>query len=194
MKKIILASKSPRRQELIKTLGLTYEIIPSKYDENLKGKRFSYELIEEVSKNKALDVAKDINYDAIVIGADTVVVLGDEILLKPRDEEDAINILKKLSGKTHKVVTAITVIDVMTKQIVTNSTTSEVTFNQLTEEQIINYVKTKKPLDKAGAYGIQELDETFIKTLKGSKNNVIGLSPSALRNSLIQLDKTLSLY
>lgn len=194
MKKIILASKSPRRQELIKTLGLTYEIIPSKYDENLKGKKFSYELIEEVSKNKALDVAKDINYDSIVIGADTVVVLGNEILLKPRDEEDAINILKKLSGKTHKVVTAITVIDVITKQIVTNSTTSEVTFNQLTEEQIINYVKTKKPLDKAGAYGIQELDETFIQTLNGSKNNVIGLSPSALRKSLIQLDKTLSLY
>ena len=194
MKKIILASKSPRRQELIKTLGLTYEIIPSKYDENLKGKKFSYELIEEVSKNKALDVDKDINYDSIVIGADTVVVLGNEILLKPRDEEDAINILKKLSGKTHKGVTAITVIDVITKQIVTNSTTSEVTFNQLTEEQIINYVKTKKPLDKAGAYGIQELDETFIQTLNGSKNNVIGLSPSALRKSLIQLDKTLSLY
>ena len=96
MKKIILASKSPRRQELIKTLGLTYEIIPSKYEENLKGKKFSYELIEEVSKNKALDVVKNIDYDAIVIGADTVVVLGDEILLKPVDEEDAISMLKNL--------------------------------------------------------------------------------------------------
>lgn len=194
MKKIILASKSPRRQELIKTLGLTYEIIPSDYDENLKGKEFTYELIEEVSKNKALDVAKRINYDAIVIGADTVVVLDKEILLKPIDEEDAINELKKLSGKTHKVITAITVIDVKTKQIVTNSTTSYVTFNQLTEEQILDYVKTKKPLDKAGAYGIQELDEKFIKSLNGSKNNVIGLSPTSLRNALTKLDKTLSLY
>ena len=194
MKKIILASKSPRRQELIKTLNLTYEIIPSQYDENLKGKRFTYELIEEVSKNKALDVANKVQEDAIVIGADTVVVLDDEILLKPQDEHDAIKILHKLSGKTHKVVTAITVIDVKTKQFVTNSTTSEVTFNQLTDEQILNYVKTKKPLDKAGAYGIQELDEKFIKSLNGSKNNVIGLSPTSLRNALTKLDKTLSLY
>ena len=194
MKKIILASKSPRRQELIKTLGLTYEIIPSEYNENLKGKRFTYELIEEVSKNKALDVANKVQEDAIVIGADTVVVLGDEILLKPKDEQDAMNELKKLSGKTHKVVTSITVIDVISKQIVTNSTTSYVTFNQLTDEQILNYVKTKKPLDKAGAYGIQELDEKFIKSLNGSKNNVIGLSPTSLKNALTKLDKTLSLY
>ena len=194
MKKIILASKSPRRQELIKELGLTYEIIPSLYDENLKGKKFTYELIEEVSKNKALDVANRLNEEAIVIGADTVVVLEQEILLKPEDEQDAIKELKKLSGKTHKVVTAITVVDVKSKQIVTNSTTSEVTFHQLTDEQIINYVKTKKPLDKAGAYGIQELDNKFIKNLNGSKNNVIGLSPTSLRNALIKLDKTLSLY
>lgn len=194
MKKIILASKSPRRQELIKELGLTYEIIPSLYDENLKGKKFTYELIEEVSKNKALDVANRLNEEAIVIGADTVVVLEQEILLKPKDEQDAIKELKKLSGKTHKVVTAITVVDVKSKQIVTNSTTSEVTFHQLTDEQIINYVKTKKPLDKAGAYGIQELDNKFIKNLNGSKNNVIGLSPTSLRNALIKLDKTLSLY
>ena len=194
MKKIILASKSPRRQELIKELGLTYEIIPSLYDENLKGKKFTYELIEEVSKNKALDVANRLNEEAIVIGADTVVVLEQEILLKPKDEQDAIKELKKLSGKTHKVVTAITVVDVKSKQIVTNSTTSEVTFHQLTDEQIINYVKTKKPLDKAGAYGIQELDNKFIKNLNGSKNNVIGLSPTSLRNALTKLDKTLSLY
>ncbi len=194
MKKIILASKSPRRQELIKTLNLTYEIIPSQYDENLKGKRFTYELIEEVSKNKALDVANKVQENAIVIGADTVVVLDDEILLKPQDEHDAIKILHKLSGKTHKVVTAITVIDVKTKQFVTNSTTSEVTFNQLTDEQILNYVKTKKPLDKAGAYGIQELDNKFINSLNGSKNNVIGLSPTSLKKALTKLDKTLSLY
>lgn len=194
MKKVILASKSPRRQELIKTLNLDYEIIPSKYDENLKGKKFTYELIEEVSKNKALDVANRIQDDAIVVGADTVVVLDEEILLKPQDEQDAFNELKKLSGRTHKVVTAITLIDVKTKHFVTNSTTSYVTFNQLTDEQILNYVKTKKPLDKAGAYGIQELDEDFIHSLDGSKNNVIGLSPTSLRNALTKLDKTLSLY
>lgn len=194
MKKIILASKSPRRQELIKTLGLPFEIIPSQYDENLKGKKFTYELIKEVSKNKAFDVVNRITQDAIVIGADTVVVLGDEILLKPKDEQDAINELTKLSGKSHIVVTAITVADAQTKKFVTDVTTSTVTFQNLTEEQIINYVKTKKPLDKAGAYGIQELDKSFVKSLEGSKNNVIGLSPTSLKKSLLKLDKSLSLY
>lgn len=194
MKKIILASKSPRRQELLKTLGLQFDVIPSQYDENLKGKKFTYELIKEVSKNKAFDVAARIKEKAIVIGADTVVVLGDEILLKPKDEQDAINELKKLSGKSHIVVTAITVIDTETNKYVTEAVTSKVTFQQLTEEQIIHYVKTKKPLDKAGAYGIQELDKSFVKSLEGSKNNVIGLSPTSLKKSLLKLDKSLSLY
>lgn len=194
MKKIILASKSPRRQELLKTLGLPFEIMPSQYDEDLKGKKFTYELIKEVSKNKAFDVAKRINEDAIVIGADTVVVLGEEILLKPKDEQDAISELKKLSGKSHIVVTAITVVDTKTKEFCSDTTTSTVTFQNLTEEQIINYVKTKKPLDKAGAYGIQELDKSFVKSLEGSKNNVIGLSPTSLKKSLLKLDKSLSLY
>ena len=194
MKKIILASKSPRRQELIKTLSLPFEIIPSNYDENLKGKKFTYELIEEVSKNKAIDVAKKIDEEAIVIGADTVVVLGDEILLKPANEEAAINELHRLSGKTHLVVTSITVVDAKTKEFYTESTTSKVTFQQLTDKQIENYVKTKKPLDKAGSYGIQELDESFVKALEGSKNNVVGLSPTSLKKLLLKLDKSLSLY
>lgn len=194
MKKIILASKSPRRQELMKTLGIQFDVIPSQYDENLKGKKFTYELIEEVSKNKAFEVAAKISENAIVIGADTVVVLGDEILLKPKDEQEAINELKKLSGKSHIVVTAITVVDTETNEYVTEAVTSKVTFQQLTEEQIINYVKTKKPLDKAGAYGIQELDKSFVKSLEGSKNNVIGLSPTSLKKSLLKLDKSLSLY
>ena len=194
MKRIILASKSPRRQELMRTLRLSYEIIPSQYDENLEGKSFSYELIKEVSRNKALDVANRLNDDAIVIGADTVVVLGNEILLKPKDEKDAINELKKLSGKSHIVVTAITVVDVKTKEYYSEATTSVVTFQDLTEAQIKEYVETKKPLDKAGAYGIQELDKSFVKSLEGSKNNVIGLSTSSLKNSLLKIDKSLSLY
>lgn len=194
MRKIILASKSPRRQELIRTLGLPFEIIPSNYDENLEGKKFTYELIESVSKNKALDVVNKLNEDAIVIGADTVVVLGNEILLKPKSEQDAINDLQRLSNKTHKVVTSITVIDVKSKKSITESTTSQVTFHKLSKEQIEHYVKTKKPLDKAGSYGIQELDDSFVKALEGSKNNVIGLSPTSLKNLLLKLDKSLSLY
>ena len=197
MKKIILASKSPRRKELVeqllKKIGLTCEIIPSDYDENLTGKKFSYELINKVSKNKALEVANRISEKALVIGADTVVVLGDEIFLKPEDENDAYRELKTLSGKTHSVITSITVIDTETKKAETEATTSYVTFQNLTDEQIWNYIKTKKPLDKAGAYGIQELDKSFVKSLKGSKDNVIGLDTKSLEKLIIKLDKNLSL-
>ena len=193
MKKIILASKSPRRKELVKKLGLTCEIIPSDYDENLKGKKFTYELINNVSKNKAMDVAGRVCEKALIIGADTVVVLEDEIFLKPEDEQDAYLELKKLSGKTHKVITSITVIDTQTGKSETEATTSFVTFQNLSDEQIWNYIKTKKPLDKAGAYGIQELDEKFVKSLKGSKDNVIGLDTQSLKNLILKLDKNLSL-
>lgn len=194
MKKIILASKSPRRKELVQKLGLTCEIIPSDFDENMKGKKFTYELINSVSKNKALAVAKNLKENAIVIGADTVVVLEDEIFLKPTDEQDAYNELRKLSGKTHEVITSITVIDTQTQQTETEATTSKVTFQNLSDEQIWNYIKTKKPLDKAGAYGIQELDNTFVKSLNGSKDNVIGLDTESLKRLILKLDKNLSLY
>lgn len=194
MKKIVLASKSPRRCELINKLAIPFEIIPSSYDEDLRNKSFSYDLINEVSKNKAFSVAEKLDFPALVVGADTVVVLGEEIFLKPIDEQDAYNELKKLSGKTHLVVTSITVVDSQTMQYVTEATTSEVTFQILTDEQIWNYIKTKKPLDKAGAYGIQELNGDFIKNIKGSKNNVIGLSTSSLKKILLKIDKTFSLY
>ena len=190
MKKYVLASKSPRRQELIKTLNIPFEIIPSKYDENLEGKEFSHELIKDVATNKALDVAKKLTKDeTIIIGADTVVVLGKDILLKPKNKQDAFNMLKKLSGRTHSVVTAICVVNSSTKEILCDTTTSYVTFQNLTDEQIWNYIETKQPLDKAGAYGIQELDETFIKTFEGSKDNIIGLCPKALKKLLDKLDK-----
>ncbi len=194
MKKIILASKSPRRSELMSSFAIPFEIIPSQYDEDLKGKKFTYELINDVSKNKAFSVAEKLDFDAIVVGADTVVVLEDEILLKPEDEQDAYNELRKLSGRTHLVVTSITVVDTATMRYETEATTSEVTFQNLTDKQIWKYIKTKKPLDKAGAYGIQELDKSFVKFLNGSKNNVIGLSTSSLKNLLLKIDKSLSLY
>lgn len=177
----------------MQTLNIPFEVIPSRYNEDLKGKKFTYDLINSVSRNKALDVAGNISYPAIVIGADTVVVLDDEILLKPENENEAYQELRKLSGKTHIVVTSISVIDSQTGQAETEAVTSEVTFQNLTDEQIWNYIKTKKPLDKAGAYGIQELDESFVKSLEGSKNNVIGLSTAALKRILLKIDKSLTL-
>ena len=150
-------------------------------------------MINNVSKNKALDVAKKVQFPAVVIGADTVVVMGKEIFLKPADEQDAFNILKKLSGKTHEVITSITVTDTETMHSETEAVTSKVTFRELSDGQIWDYIKTKKPLDKAGAYGIQELDKSFVKSLEGSKDNVIGLDTDCLKKLLIKLDKSFSI-
>lgn len=180
MGKIILASSSPRRRDILKETNLEIEVIPSKYEENHTQTVFSYEFIENLAYNKALEVAERINEPALIIGADTVVVLDNEILGKPEDKNDAIKMLKKLSGKKHSVVTSIVVIDTITNDIKKNSTTSFVEFEHLTDEMIRLYVENYKPLDKAGSYGIQELPSGFIKSVEGSFKNIIGLCPEAL--------------
>ncbi len=182
MGKIVLASSSPRRAAILKDYKL--EIIPSPYVEKHTKAAFSYDYVENLAYNKALAVKPLLNYDALIAGADTVVVLGDEILEKPKDEEDAFLMLKKLSGKTHKVVTAIVMIDTKTNQIKKNSTTSKVTFENLTDEMIKDYIKKYKPLDKAGSYGIQELPEGFIKLVEGDMENIIGISSKSFAELL----------
>ncbi len=174
MKKIILASGSPRRRELLKKAGLTFEIHPSSYDEHLDSHIFSYKKIEELAYNKALAVKNELN-EGIIIGADTVVVHNNKILTKPTDREDAIRTLKELSGDKHSVVTGICVIDTYTKKTKIKSVTTIVEFENLSDEKIENYVDNYKPFDKAGAYGIQELPSGFVKNVDGSLENVIGL-------------------
>lgn len=180
MGKIILASSSPRRRDILKETNLEFEIIPSKYEEDHTQTVFSYEFIEKLAYNKALEVAQRINENALVIGADTVVVIDNEILGKPKDEKEAILTLKRLSGRKHKVVTAIVVINTSDMSVKKTSVTSLVEFEKLTENQIISYVQEFHPLDKAGAYGIQELPSGFIKNVEGSFKNIIGLCPEAL--------------
>lgn len=184
MKNYILASGSPRRKELIRKLGLNIEIIPSKYEEELDNHNFSYEKIEKLAYNKALYVANEINKPAIIIGADTVVVYNNNILTKPLNKEDAFNTLKLLSDNTHDVVTAIAVIDTKNNNTVIKSVTTKVTFNNLTDEMINNYIDKFKPLDKAGSYGIQELPKGFVKNIDGSEENVIGLCTNTLSEIL----------
>lgn len=181
MKKIILASGSPRRREILEKMGLEFEIIPSDYEEVFETLEFSYEKIEELAYNKAKSVTEKIvltiaNYP-LILSADTVVVLDNQILCKPQDEDDAIAMLKSLSGRRHFVVTSICLIDSETSEHKVISTTSYVAFNDLPEELIISYVKKFKPLDKAGSYGIQELPEGFIKNIEGSLENIVGLCP-----------------
>lgn len=180
MGKIVLASSSPRRQDILRKNNYVFEIIPSPYVEDHSRTDFSYEFIESLAKNKAMAVLPLIKEPSLIIGADTVVVLDGKILGKPNGRNGAFNMLKSLSGKTHLVVTSIAVANSATGECKINSTTSRVEFNNLTDEQIAFYVDNYKPFDKAGSYGIQEMPEGYIKSYSGSLENIIGLSSEAL--------------
>ena len=186
MGKIILGSSSPRRSDILKKLKLDFEIIPSDYVEPHDRTDFSYDYVESLAYNKALDVAKRISEDAIVIGADTIVVIDNKILGKPKDKKDAYQMLKSLSGKTHFVVTGLAVVESKTLKFEVKTDTTYVTFNELTNEQIDYYIQNFKPFDKAGSYGIQELPDEYVKEVKGSLDNVIGL-PSELLLKMLGL-------
>lgn len=189
MKKFILASSSPRRRQILENMGLEFEVIPSDYEEILEDTGFSYEKIEELAYNKAKSVADKISslftlHSSLIIGADTVVVLDDKILGKPKDKQDAFAMLKTLSGRRHFVVTSICVIEGKTKEKKQLSTTSYVEFEELSDELIRDYIEQFKPFDKAGAYGIQELPKGFVKKVEGSFENIIGLCPLAVNKLL----------
>lgn len=145
---------------------------------------FSYEKIENLAYNKANEVAKCLSEDALVVGADTVVVLDNNILGKPKDEKEAFQMLKALANRQHFVVTSICVIEVPSMRKKVHSTTSYVEFEDLSDEQINFYITNFKPLDKAGSYGIQELPPGFVKSVGGSFENIIGLCPKALKKTL----------
>ena len=187
MIKLVLASNSPRRKKIMSDLGLDFEVIPSNYDEKLETDEFSYDLIEDLATQKALDVVKRVDTDKIVIGADTVVVLYNKILGKPHTKENAFNMLKELSGKTHSVVTSICGINTKTNRAALISTTSYVRFNELTDEMIHYYIDTFAPLDKAGSYGIQELPPNYINKFEGSFENIVGLDSEAVIKVITQL-------
>ena len=184
MKKLIMASASPRREKIFEELNLDFDIIKSTFEEKISDYNFSYAKIENLAYNKALDVALKINYPAVIISADTVVVLDNTILCKPKDKSNAFNMLKSLSNRQHFVVTSICGIDTTNNRKKIVSTTSYVQFEELSDEMINDYIETFNPLDKAGAYGIQELPNGFIKSVNGSFENIIGLCPKALKKVL----------
>lgn len=151
MTRLILASNSPRRKELLKDLGYPFEIIPSNINEEIDTNNSIQDEIEKLSFNKASSVFKD-NKDAIVIGSDTVVILGNKIFGKPKNEDDAKIMLKALRNKTHVVLTAVTIIS--SKQSETFSVKTDVEFDNISDGEIDKYVKEENVLDKAGAYAI----------------------------------------
>ena len=187
MKKIILASGSPRRREILKKAGLEFEIRPSDYEEVLDNHIFTPEKIEKLAYNKAFDIAEKTEEEAVIIGADTVVVLNNNILTKPKDREDAFNMLKSLSDIEHQVVTGICVIDKSSGKTIIEHVTTKVCFENLTDEMINYYIENFKPLDKAGAYGIQELPDGYVKYVDGSLENVIGICSKTVLEILAKL-------
>ena len=152
MGKIILASSSPRRADILKTTKLDFTIIPSTYAEPHERTVFSYDYAESLAYNKALAVARDFEgKDYTIIGADTIVVIDNRILGKPQNRPEAHEMLTSLSGRTHFVVTGIALINSLNMAHKIKSTTTYVTFNDLTEEQINYYIDNFKPYDKAGS-------------------------------------------
>ncbi len=188
MIKLILASNSPRRKQILTDLGLDFEVVPSNYDEKLEDDIFSYEKIEDLATQKCLDVLRRVDNNSLVIAADTVVVLHNNILGKPHSKEEAFEMLKELSGATHSVVTSICAINKKTNRAALISTTSYVRFKELSDEMIHYYIDTFNPLDKAGSYGIQELPPNYLDKFEGSFENIVGLCPEAVKSVLTQLE------
>lgn len=187
-KEIILASTSPRRKELLIGLGLKFRIIPSEVEEVIDEDNFSPKTIEKLALEKVEDVVKRVDTAAVVIGADTVVVIEGKVLGKPRDKQEAFEMLSILSGNTHEVITAIAIWDTATGKVVTDHVISEVTFRQIPSDEIHRYIETGEPMDKAGSYAIQGIGSIFIKSINGCYTNVIGLSLNKLADMLKEFD------
>ena len=184
MRKIILASASPRRRDLLSKIGLEFEVIPSNYDEKLGNDNFTYEKIENLALNKAKDVEARIGEDALIIAADTVVVLHGKILGKPHTKQEAREMISALSGRIHEVITAIAMIDKASQKTIVHSNTTKVKFRKISEEEVERYISTDEPYDKAGGYAAQGLAAIFIEKIDGCFNNVVGIS-------LFEVDKML---
>jgi len=180
---IILASASPRRHVFFKTMDLDFEIrlkpVDEVYSKDLKG----HEITDYLAKLKAEPFIENLQNNDILITSDTIVWLDDKAIEKPKDEDDAFRMIKSLSNKTHEVVTSICFTQKIEQKIV--NTITKVTFKTLSDEEIWYYVKTYKPLDKAGAYGIQEwIGAIGITHVEGSYNNVVGLPTHLLYETL----------
>ncbi len=169
--KLILASQSPRRRELLGLLKLPFEIRVADIDETMDPERAPFEEVARVSRGKALAVRREPG--DVVVAADTIVVCENEVLGKPRDEEDAFRMLSKLSGRSHQVMTGMTVLRDDT--VISHTEVTDITFRPLLPEEIRAYIATGEPMDKAGSYGIQGGAALFAADMRGDYYNVMGL-------------------
>ncbi|MXV15590.1 Maf family nucleotide pyrophosphatase [Hufsiella ginkgonis] len=180
---IILASKSPRRQELLTLMDITFSVILREVDETYPPGLPVEEVASHIAEKKALAFDHQLNGE-LVITADTVVVLDDQILGKPAGPEDAMTMLRSLSGRTHRVITGVCLL--YQDKLVKFSDVTEVVLRELTGDEIRYYVEKYQPLDKAGSYGIQEwIGLTAIESIRGSYTNVVGLPTEKLYKNLL---------
>jgi septum formation protein len=192
MKLIVLASTSARRKTLLKQLGLKFTIIPSLVEEKLnprlkpRGQAEALALLKAQSADEKYRERK--NHESyLIIAADTIISVDDEVLGKPKDEKDAKQMLRKLSGRRHCVITGFSIVDTDTRKIITRSVKTFVYFKKLGEREIREYVKREKLSDKAGAYAIQGLGAVFVEKIEGDYFNVVGLPLHALAIELGRL-------
>lgn len=186
--KVILASASERRQELLSRIFEKFDIMVSDFDEStivFNGSVDDY--VKEISNGKALEVKERITDDAIIISADTVVTFNGRILGKPKDKDDAFQMLKSLQGRSHIVYTGITVINTKKGVVKQESVSTEVTFSKISDDEIIKYIETGEPLDKAGAYGIQGKGGVFVEKINGCYYNVVGLPLNRLKAAIEEI-------
>jgi septum formation protein len=172
--RIILGSRSPRRQELLRELGLKFEVVIKDWEEDYPEDLSGPEIALYVAERKALSFLPEIGKNEIVITADTIVWCDGEVLSKPADKEDALRIIRKISGRTHEVITGVCLLS--SDKMVSFQSCTRVTFSDLSDEEIVHYISRYKPYDKAGAYGIQEwIGIAACSSIEGSYFNVVGL-------------------
>lgn len=189
MPRVILASSSPRRRDLLTLIGIAHEVLPADVNETLLPGERPAAHAERLARAKALTIAQG-EPSAIVIGADTIVVVDGEVLGKPADESDASRMLRMLSGRTHTVLTAVAV--ALEGRIVAAVEEVKVTMRQLNDDEIAGYIATREPMDKAGSYGIQGIGATIVTKVEGDYFAVMGLSLVRLIALMNQLGITYS--
>lgn len=180
---IILASASPRRKEILENTNVKFDVVKSEIDEVILDQELPSQVVMRLAFEKCMDIAHRYE-DDLVIGADTVVVLDDIILGKPKDKDDATSMIKKLSGKTHQVITGISLINLNANKKIIDYVVSNVKFKDLSEEDIKDYIQTNESLDKAGAYGIQGYGALLVEEIQGDYFNIVGLPISRLSDLL----------
>ena len=178
-KRIVLASQSPRRKELLSLIFNNFEVIPSDAEENVNYELPPHEIVQELAENKARYVCEGLNdSNAVVIGADTIVYCDGRVMLKPRDRRDAENMLSTLSGREHSVFTGVSIVTLDSTETFYSET--RVKFKELSKKDIESYIDTNEPMDKAGAYGIQGYGALFVERIDGNYHNVVGLPTSEI--------------